>query len=363
MTTRADPHTTGLANPFDDRPGRTRTKVGVIYLLLAAANVAAWVWAWGAFAGRPALLGMALLAYTFGLRHAFDADHIAAIDNVVRKLTQDGRQPLSAGLFFALGHSTIVVLASVVIAAAASAAQDRLALLRGFGGAVGAAVSAGFLLILGFTNLVVFGDIWRAFLRARRGETPAGHAPSAHVPGPGLLARLFNPLFKAMSASWQMYPVGFLFGLGFDTATEIGVLGLSASQAAAGLPPGSILVFPALFTAGMTLMDTSDSVLMTGAFGWAVANPARKLWYNLTITGASVVVAVCIGGLEALGLVGERLNLRGGFWDAVAAAGGSLTSLGYIVVVVFLASWIVSVIVYRAGGFHRPAPPIFRPPR
>jgi high-affinity nickel-transport protein len=343
-----------LVAPFDDRPGRQRTKIGLILALLAGANLAAWLWAFAAFAGHPTLLGMALLAYVFGLRHAFDADHIAAIDNVVRKLIDEGKRPLSAGLFFALGHSTIVILASAAIAGLTSATAHKFAFVRTFGGVVGSAVSAGFLLILGLINLRVFAATWRAFTRARRGKAPAGPVLDALLASPGLLTRLFRPLFRALSGSWQMYPIGFLFGLGFDTATEIGVLGLSASQAAAGLSPWSILVFPALFTAGMTLMDTTDSVLMTGAFGWAFANPIRKLWYNLTITGTSVVVAVFIGGLEVLGLLVDRLGLKGRFWDTVAVVNGSLASFGYIVVAMFLASWVVSAIVYRAGGLDRP---------
>ncbi len=341
-------------NPFDDRPGQSGTKVCLIYALLIAANLAAWLWAWLAFRGQPALLGLAFLAYAFGLRHAFDADHIAAIDNVVRKLMQEGGRPLSAGLFFSLGHSTIVILASAVITGMTIATQDRLGLARAFGGGIGATVSAGFLLIIGLANLRGLGNTWRVFVRVRRGEPLVDRDLQAVLAGQGVLTRLFTPLFRVMSSSWRMYPIGFLFGLGFDTATEVGVLGVSASQAATGLSPWTILVFPALFTAGMTLMDTSDSVLMTGAYGWAFTHPIRKLWYNMTITGASVVVALLIGGLESLGLIASNLGLKGWFWDAVGAFTGDLTCFGLAVVGVFVASWLVSAIAYQAAGLDRP---------
>jgi high-affinity nickel-transport protein len=344
-------------NPFDDLPTRIGAKVGLLYALLIVSNVSAWVWAWLAFAHHPALLGMAFLAYTFGLRHAFDADHIAAIDNVVRKLMQAGKRPLSVGLFFSLGHSTIVILASAAIAGLTIAAHEGPGFMRGFGGPFGTAVSAAFLLILGSANLLVFRNTWRALLRLRQGQPAVEEETNAVLGGHGIVSSLLGPLFTVISHSWRMYLVGFLFGLGFDTATEIGVLGLSASQAARSLSPWAILVFPALFTAGMTLVDTSDSVLMTGAYGWAFTNPIRKLWYNLTITGASVVVAVFIGGLEALGLIGAGLRLGGGFWKAVGAVSGSLTTFGYAVVAIFVASWIVSALVYRVGGFDRPITP------
>ena len=300
---------------FDDQPFQVRAKASGIYALLVAANAAAWMWAWIAFADRPALLGTALLAYMFGLRHAFDADHIAAIDNVVRKLMQEGKAPYSAGFFFSLGHSTIVVLASVAIAATAAAMQGKLTAFHDLGGIIGTAVSAFFLLAIGLANLLILRGIWSAFTRASRGERIVDEDHDALLAGGGLIARIFRPLFRIVSRSWHMYPMGFLFGLGFDTATEIGLLGISAAQAAQGTSFWTILVFPALFTAGMSLMDTTDSVLMTHAYGWAFVNPIRKLWYNLTITAASVVVALFIGGIETLGLIADELRLEGDFLE------------------------------------------------
>jgi high-affinity nickel-transport protein len=339
-----------LRNPFDDQPAGLRAKAATTYLFLIAANVAAWVWAWTAFSHRPALLGTAFLAYMFGLRHAFDADHIAAIDNVVRKLMQEGRTPFSAGFFFSLGHSSIVVLASIAIAATASAMQGRLDALQAFG-VIGTAVSAFFLLLIGVANLLILRGVWSAFNRARRGERIVDEDLDALLAGRGLMARVFRPLFRVVSRSWHMYPIGFLFGLGFDTATEIGLLGISASQAAQGMSIWTILVFPALFTAGMSLMDTTDSVLMTGAYGWAFVNPMRKLWYNLTVTAASVVVALFIGGIEALGLIGDRLSLEGSFWAFIGGLNDNLANFGFVVVGIFVASWIVSTVVYRAKGY------------
>jgi high-affinity nickel-transport protein len=342
-----------LLNPFDDRPAEVKAKASVTYAILIAANVTGWVWAFAAFADRPALMATAFLAYTFGLRHAFDADHIAAIDNVVRKLMQEGKTPYSVGFFFSLGHSTIVVLASVAIAATAVAMQSRLEDFHGMGGVIGTAVSALFLLAIGIANLFILKGTWAAFSRAKRGEKIADEDLDAMLAGGGFIARVFRPMFRVVSRSWHMYPIGFLFGLGFDTATEIGLLGISATQAAKGMSFWAILVFPALFTAGMSLMDTTDSMLMTGAYGWAFINPIRKLWYNLTITAASVVVAIFIGGVEALGLIGDRLGYEGSFWGFIGDMNDNLANFGFAVVGIFLASWLISTLIYRARGYDR----------
>jgi high-affinity nickel-transport protein len=337
-----------LRNPFDDRPEGLRAKVVLVYALLVAANIAAGIWALAAFKEEPALLGTAVLAYMFGLRHAFDADHIAAIDNVVRKLMQEGKAPFSAGFSFSLGHSSVVVLASVVVATAAVAMRERLEAFHTIGGAIGTAVSTLFLLIVGIANLVILKSIWSAFTRARRGEQVADEDLDMLLSGRGFFARMFRSVFGIVSRSWHMYPIGLLFGLGFDTATEIGLLGLSAAQVAHGMSFWTVLVFPALFTAGMSLMDTTDSVLMTGVYGWAFVKPIRKLWYNLTITAASVAVALFIGSVEGLGLIGEKLGLEGEFWDVVSSLNGSLMNFGLAIVGIFIASWMLSAAVYRA---------------
>jgi len=338
-----------MSHPFDDRKDRARSKIAITYALLIAFNVGAWVWAWIAFSERPALLATAFLAYMFGLRHAFDADHIAAIDNVVRKLVQEKKAPFSVGFFFSLGHSSIVILASVAIAATASVMQ--LGAFHAIGGVIGTTVSALFLVIIGVANLFVLRGIWAAFSRAKRGEPLVEEDLDALLTSSGFLARIFRPMFKVVTRSWHMYPIGFLFGLGFDTATEIGLLGISATQAAQGMSFWTILVFPALFTAAMSLLDTTDSVLMTRAYGWAFVNPIRKLWYNLTITAASVVVAIFIGGMEALGLIADKLGLEGGIWSGIADLNDNLANFGYAVVGIFVASWLISTMVYRARGY------------
>jgi high-affinity nickel-transport protein len=342
-----------LLDPLDDQPGEIGIKTATTYVFLIATNIGAWLWAWVAFADHPALLGTAFLAYMFGLRHAFDADHIAAIDNVVRRLMQEGKAPFSVGLFFSLGHSTIVVLVSIAIAVTAAAFQSQMNEFHHIGGVIGTTVSALFLLVIGLANLLILKGIWSTFNRARHGEKIVDEDLDVMLAGRGLIARIFQPLFRVVSRSWHMYPIGFLFGLGFDTATEIGLLGISATQAAQGMSFWTILVFPALFTAGMSLMDTTDSVLMTGAYGWAFVNPIRKLWYNLTITAASVVVAIFIGGLEALGLISDKLGLEGGFWSFVGDMNDNLASFGFVVVGIFLGSWVISTIIYRIKGYDR----------
>ena len=331
---------------IDDASGTSRVRIVALYVFLSAINIFAWIWAVVAFADQPTLLGTALLAYVLGLRHAVDADHIATIDNVVRKLMQDGKHPLAVGLFFSLGHSLSVALAVAAIAAAAFALRGLFHDIKVIGSIIGMGASAFFLLTIGVINLVILRSVWRNFQRARRG----GAAPrelDLLLSGTGLMARILRPLFRMVTASWQMLAVGLLFGLGFDTATEISLFTVAAGQASGGLSFGNVMVFPALFTAGMTLVDTTDSVLMVGAYGWAFLNPIRKLWYNLTITAISVVVALLIGGIEALGLIASKLQLEGGFWDAVAGLTESLANFGYLVVGIFLLSWLLSFAFYH----------------
>jgi high-affinity nickel-transport protein len=326
-----------------------------LYVLLIGANFAAWTWAWQIFAGQPTLLGMALLAWVFGLRHAVDADHIAAIDNVVRKLMQEGRRPVSTGFFFSLGHSTVVVLASLAIAAATSTMYDRLEAFKAIGSLIGTSVSAAFLLLIALANLVILRGVWRSFRHVVRGGTLDAASPNVLLAG-GFLARLCRPLFRSVARSWHMYPLGFLFGLGFDTTTEVGLLGIAAAQTAQGMSPWQTLVFPALFTAAMALVDTTDSVLMVGVYGWALVQPLRKLWYNLTITAASVLVALVIGGIETLGLLVSQFGLEGGFWSVVSGLNDDLTNFGFLVVGIFLLSWGLSAIVFRWKGYDRVMP-------
>jgi high-affinity nickel-transport protein len=330
-----------------------RDKTIALYVLLIAANVIAWAWALLAFHNHPVLLATCLLAYSFGLRHAVDADHIAAIDNATRKLMQEGKQPVALGLYFSLGHSTVVVLATIGVALAATAFKDRLEGFQEIGGLIGTSVAAAFLLIIAAINLLILIDVYRAFQRVKQGGNYTRQDVDAMLAtGGGLFTRLFRRLFGLIGKSWHMYPLGFLFGLGFDTATEIGLLTITAVQASNGLPLWSILVFPALFTAGMTLIDTTDSVLMVKAYGWAFVNPVRKLYYNLTITFVSVVVAVLIGGALALGLIAEKLGLKGGLWDAISAF-NDYGFVGYLIIGVFIGTWLLSMLIYRLKGYDR----------
>jgi high-affinity nickel-transport protein len=344
-----------LKAAVDDGSADQRAKIIAIYVLLFAANAVVWTWAVIALAGRPTLLGTAVLAYVLGLRHAVDADHIAAIDNVVRKLMQEGKRPVSVGLFFSLGHSLVVTIAVAVIVLTAIALQGQLHPFKSLGSLIGTGASAFFLLAIAAINLVILRGVWRSFRRARRGEPVAEHELDRLLSGRGFLARIFRPLFRMVSRSWQMFPIGFLFGLGFDTATEITLFTVAASQASGGMTFATIMIFPALFTAGMTLVDATDSVLMVGAYGWAFLNPIRKIWYNLTITAVSVLVAVLIGGIEALGLISDQLGLAGGFWGMIDNMNDGLANFGYLVIGVFVGSWIVSYLIYRWQGFDRPA--------
>jgi nickel/cobalt transporter (NiCoT) family protein len=340
-----------LADLFDDAADHLRSRIVTMYGLLLAFNIGAWIWASVAFHRYPVLLGTALLAYGFGLRHAVDADHIAAIDNVTRKLMQDGKRPVAVGLMFSLGHSTVVILGSAAIAGAAMALQHRVDVFRTVASAVGTLVSAFFLLAIGIVNLMVLRSIYGTFVRVRRGGAYVEEDFDLLLGNRGFLSRLFRPMFHMITRSWHMYPLGVLFGLGFDTATEIGVLGISASQAAKGLSFWAILVFPALFAAGMSLIDTTDNILMLGAYGWAFVKPIRKLYYNITITAVSVLVALVVGGIEALGLLGSQLRLRGRFWDGVALLNDNFGTLGYFIVALFAVSWIVSIAFYKWRRF------------
>jgi high-affinity nickel-transport protein len=336
---------------FNDAATNVKGKVAGIYGVLLAFNVAAWLWAFVAFRHFPVLLGTAFLAYSFGLRHAVDADHIAAIDNVTRKLMQEGKRPVAVGFMFSLGHSTIVVLGSAAIAGTALLLQHRMDAVRNIGGIIGTLVSTLFLFGIAFANLIVLRSIYTAFVRVRNGAPYVEEDLDLLLAGRGFLAQLFRPMFAMIRRSWHMYPLGVLFGLGFDTATEIGLLGISAAEASKGLPLWSIMVFPALFAAGMSLVDTTDNILMLGAYGWAFVNPLRKLYYNMTITCVSVIVAFVVGGIEALGLLTGQFALNGPFWEMVRRLNSNFGTLGYFIIGIFALSWIVSIAIYRWRRF------------
>ncbi|MGH6673913.1 MAG: HoxN/HupN/NixA family nickel/cobalt transporter [Xanthobacteraceae bacterium] len=340
-----------ISRVFSDDHGSVRDKVIGIYAFLSIANVVLWLVAVVAFHRYPLLLGTAFLAYSFGLRHAVDADHIAAIDNVTRKLMQQGKRPVGVGFFFSLGHSTIVFGLSAAVAATAVAIKGRFGSIENFGNIAGTLISAFFLLAVAAMNVLILMSVVQTFRRVKAGGLYDDEDLNLLLAKRGFFGRVFRGLFRFIDHSWQMYPIGLLFGLGFDTATEVGLLGISAAEASKGLVIWSIMVFPALFTAGMSLIDTTDGVLMLGAYGWAFARPIRKLYYNITITSVSVIVALLIGGIETLGLVQDELNLSGSFWSAIAALNDNFGVLGYLIIGIFVVSWLVSILLYRRNRY------------
>ena len=342
----------GAYNLLSDASENVSGRIVAIYIVLLLSNLVAWLWAAVAFRHVPVLLGTAFLAYSLGLRHAVDADHIAAIDNVTRKLMQEGKRPVAVGFLFSLGHSTVVLIGSAAIAGTTLALQHRLQALRNIGSVVGTSVSALFLFVLAAVNLVVLVSIYRTFTRVRQGEPYVEEDLDLLLGNRGLLARILRPIFGMIKRSSHMYLLGVLFGLGFDTATEIGLLGISAAEATKSLSFWSILVFPVLFAAGMSLVDTTDNVLMLGAYGWAFVKPIRKLYYNLTITCVSVLVALVVGGIETLGLVAAHFQLKGTFWATIGKLDSNFSLLGYFIIGIFVASWIVSVAIYKCMHFE-----------
>src|SRR5258708_18876617 len=293
-------------------PGVRRRVIGSCAFLVGY-NVLTWLLAFIVFARRPDVLALAVTAYRFGLRHAFDADNISAIDNVTRKLMQEKQRPVGVGFFFSLGHSTVVVVLTVLIALA-SVAVSSFGQLKYVGGLIGTTVSAIFLLIIAAINIVILVDIYRTFREVKNGGEYNDFTVDESLNKRGLMGRFFRPLLRMTDRSWKMYPMGVLFGLGFDTATEVGLLGIAAVEAGKGLPVPYILIFPLLFTAGMCLLDTTDGILMLGAYGWAFVKPVRKLYYNLNITLVSVLVALVVGTIEVISIIIGPLNLSGGIW-------------------------------------------------
>jgi high-affinity nickel-transport protein len=342
-----------LTTIFSDSSAEVRSRLLGIYSILVAFNLLAWLWALTMFRHYPVLLGTALLAYGFGLRHAVDADHIAAIDNVTRKLMQEHKRPATVGLFFSLGHSSVVLLASLAIVLAAEAINGKFSHFREIGAVIGTSVSASFLLLIAVMNAFILKAIIQSWRKVKNGGAYHDDDFDMLLADRGFLARIFRPMFRMITHSWHMYPLGFLFGLGFDTATEVGLLGISASQAAQGLSPWSIMVFPVLFSAGMSLVDTVDGHLMLGAYGWAYLKPIRKIYYNLSITLVSVLVALLVGGIEALGLIADRLHLNGTFWSWIGSLNDQFGILGYLIIAIFILCWLGSITLYRLKGYDK----------
>ena len=295
-------------------------------------------------------IGTGTLAYTLGLRHAFDADHISAIDNTTRKLMSEGKRPLSVGFFFSLGHSTIVfalaVLLNFGIKELDAGVQNDNSDLHHYTGLIGTSVSGGFLLLIALLNVIVLISIVKVFRNLKRGEYDDDELEK-QLNSRGLLNRFFGPLARSVDKSWKMYPIGLLFGLGFDTATEVALLVLAGSAVSGGLPFWAILSLPILFAAGMSLLDTIDGSFMNFAYGWAFSKPVRKVYYNITITGLSVAVAVFIGGLEVAQVFSGQLNLSGGFWDY--ANNFNINRAGFVIVGIFVVTWAVALSIWRFG--------------
>jgi high-affinity nickel-transport protein len=293
-------------------------------------------------------LGIGITAYTLGLRHAFDADHIAAIDNTTRKLMADGKRPLSVGFFFSLGHSTIVFVLAFLFAIGIKALSGQVvhdsSKLHQLTNLVGTSVSGSFLYLIAIINLMILVSIMRVFGAMRRGEYDQAEL-ERQLNSRGFMNRLLGRFTRAVSEPWQMYPVGLLFGLGFDTATEVALLFLAAGAATSGLPFYAILCLPVLFAAGMSLLDTVDGSFMNFAYGWAFSKPVRKVYYNITITGLSVAVALIVGTIELLSVLADKLSLTGGFWDTVANL--NLNTVGFVIVGLFVATWAIALAVWR----------------
>ncbi len=323
-------------------------RLGVLYGIIAFLHLLGWGMLLLEAPRFPALLGLGALAYSFGMRHAFDADHISAIDNITRKLLQQGQKPMGTGFFFSLGHSTVVFVIALALGFAVKtlveSVVDQNGELHRLGGLVGVAASGFFLVLIGIVNLIILLDILATYRRMKQGHYDR-QTLEAHLITGGVLVRVFKGLFRLVTASWHMYPIGFLFGLGFDTASEVALLAISAGAAAQGLPFSAIVALPVIFAAGMCVMDTTDGIFMTKAYSWAFSSPVRKLFYNMTMTGLSVFVALFVGGVEVAQLLIELLGLKGGAFDLLA--GLNFGDMGFVIVGAFIVAWIVAFALFK----------------
>jgi high-affinity nickel-transport protein len=327
-----------------------RRRLIIMFGSLLAFNIMIWVVALYSAHRYPLLIGLVTLAYGFGLRHAVDADHIAAIDNTTRKLMREGKRPVAVGLFFSIGHSLVVIVLSLFVGFSASFVSQHLSSLKITGALIGTLISCLFLLLIGLINLSALIGTFTLWKKISRGEASLDEASlDEHLDNQGFLARILRPLLKIVTDSWNMLYIGFLFGLGFDTASEIGLLSLSAISAGSGLPLWNILLLPFAFAAGMTLIDSLNGVLMLAAYGWAYLKPVRKLYYNMTITLISVITALFIGTVEGLQLISTQLNINYGVFKL--ADNIDLGSFGYIIIGVFAISWGISMVVYRVRRY------------
>jgi len=346
---------TSVYRVLPDRPARTTLsftsgewrRLAGFYGFIALLHVAGWGLYLHYAGSHPALVGLGFVAYMFGLRHAFDADHIAAIDDTVRFLLQKGKKPLGVGFYFSLGHSTVVLVLSIAVAFAANALVNTMPQMKEVGSLIGASVSGAFLWLIGILNLLVLLDILGVWRQAKAGTHSHAHL-EALLAKRGLLNRLFGGrLSKMINHSWQLYPLGLLFGLGFDTASEVALMAMTAGAAAGNLPIPAVLCLPLLFAAGMSVMDTTDGVLMSKAYNWAFLNPLRKIFYNITTTGLSIAVALVIGTIELAQVFIRLLGLEGPLFAFVAELDFGV--LGYLIVGLFLLAWALSVAVWKFG--------------
>jgi high-affinity nickel-transport protein len=336
-------------------------RVGGMATTIIVLNVAGWGMLAAALHGhyhisRTAIFGVGtgILAYTLGMRHAFDADHIAAIDNTTRKLVNDGKRPLSVGFFFSLGHSTIVFLLAVLlnfgIRALNSQVRNSSSTLHGVTGIIGTSVSGTFLYLIAALNVVVLAGIIKVFREMRSGRY-SDQELEEQLAKRGLMNRFLGPLARRVDTPWKMYPVGVLFGLGFDTATEVALLVLAGTAVVSGLPFYAVLSLPLLFAAGMSLFDSADGCFMNFAYDWAFARPVRKVYYNLTITGLSVFVALFIGTVEILGLIAQEVHLSGGFWSFMANF--NINTAGFVIVGMFVVTWAAALAIWHFGRIEQ----------
>jgi high-affinity nickel-transport protein len=325
------------------------TKIIFVYVALAAVTAAGFLLA--SIVGRLSVLlaGLGIVAYVFGLRHGVDADHIAAIDNTTRKLMQENQHPFTVGLWFSLGHSTIVVALIVALVFATRTVVGHIPMLQTSGAVIGSTVSGVFLWLIGIVNVIILISIYRLFKQMRSGSLNEERLESL-LDDRGFMNRYFRPLFKIVTKPWQIYPIGVLFGLGFDTATEVALIAISVGiGVSSSIPIWMILVLPFMFTCGMVLVDTTDGVTMRMAYGWAFLNPIRKIYYNLTVTVISILVALAIGTVELLQVVVLELGLTGPIWQWVDSL--DFETIGFGIIVIFLASWLVSVAVWKSKRF------------
>ena len=338
-------------------PGEWRSIAGMTAFIVALHVVGWGVLIWMVAPNSYALgstqvfgIGLGLTAYTLGMRHAFDADHIAAIDNTTRKLMTEGKRPLSVGFWFSLGHSSVVFVLVALLAfgvhALAGQVENESSTLQQTSGLIGTAISGIFLLLIGLINLVILVGILKVFRQMRQGAYDEA-ALEEQLNNRGFMNRILSGVTKSITKPWQMYPLGLLFGLGFDTATEVGLLVLAGGAAAFSLPWYAVLTLPILFAAGMSLLDTIDGCFMNFAYGWAFSKPVRKVFYNITITGLSVAVALIIGSIELISILTDKANITSG--PLVSIGNLDLNHVGYVIVALFVATWAAAICIWKFG--------------